>query len=147
MSTVTRKARIEPLAPPYEPEIENTLRRMMPPDVEPLKLFRTVAKNPAILDRFRSTGAYILNFGRVDPLEREIVIHRTTARCGCEYEWGVHAAYFPALLGLSPEQVEATVTRRRGRRGLVAAPGAARTARGRAARQLNGVGRALGRAR
>jgi alkylhydroperoxidase family enzyme len=110
MSTITRKARIEPLDPPYAPEIEETLRRMMPPGVEPLKLFRTVARNPAILDRFRTTGAYILNFGRVDPLEREILIHRTTARCGCEYEWGVHAAFFPAAVGLSREQVEATVT-------------------------------------
>jgi 4-carboxymuconolactone decarboxylase len=110
MSTVTRNARIEPLDPPCNPEIEETLGRMMPPGVEPLKLFRTVAKNPAILDRFRTTGAYILNFGRVEPLEREILIHRTTARCRCEYEWGVHAAFFPAAVGLSPQQIEATVT-------------------------------------
>jgi alkylhydroperoxidase family enzyme len=26
--------------------------------------------------------------------EREIVILRTTGRCGCEYEWSVHVAYF-----------------------------------------------------
>ena len=78
--------RVRPVAEPYDAGIAETLRRMMPPGIEPLKLFRTVAHNPAILERFRTTGAYILNFGNVDALDREIVIHRTTARNGCEYE-------------------------------------------------------------
>ena len=81
----------------------------MPPGVEPLKLFRTVAHNPHVLDKFRSTGAYVLNFGRIEPLEREILIHRTCARCRCEYEWGVHAAVFAPAVGLSEEQLAATV--------------------------------------
>ena len=41
-------------------------RNVNPPGVEPLRLFRTVARNPAILERFRTTGAYILNFGRIE---------------------------------------------------------------------------------
>jgi 4-carboxymuconolactone decarboxylase len=102
-------ARIAPVDPPYEEDVAKTLERMMPPGVEPLKLFRTVAHNPYVLDKFRTTGAYLLNFGHVAPLEREILIHRTCARCGCEYEWGVHAAVFADAVGLSAEQVEATV--------------------------------------
>ena len=101
--------RIAPLEPPYEPQVAETLRRMMPPDVEPLRLFRTVARNPAILERFRTTGAYLLNFGCVDPLDREILLHRTCARCGCEYEWGVHAVAFGRPFGMSEEQLRATV--------------------------------------
>ena len=81
-------ARISPVDPPYEEGVAKTLERMMPPGVEPLKLFRTVAHNPHVLEKFRTTGAYILNFGRVEPIEREILIHRTCARCGCEYELG-----------------------------------------------------------
>ena len=65
--TTQATPRVQPLEEPYEPEVAETLRRMMPPGVEPLKLFRTVAHNPAILERFRTTGAYILNFGRIDP--------------------------------------------------------------------------------
>jgi len=107
--TTQTTPRVEPVAEPYEPEIAETLRRMMPPGVEPLKLFRTVAHNPAILERFRKTGSYILNFGRIEPLEREIVIHRTTARNGCEYEWGVHVVAFGRPLGLSEQQLRATV--------------------------------------
>jgi alkylhydroperoxidase family enzyme len=107
--TATTSARVAPLEEPYAPEVAETLRRMMPAGVEPLKLFRTVAHNPAILERFRTTGAYILNFGSVEPLDRELVIHRTTARCGCEYEWGVHAVAYGRPLGLTDAQLRATV--------------------------------------
>ena len=100
--------RIAPLEPPYDPEISRTLERMMPPGMPPLNLFRTVAHNPAILERFRSTGAYLLNFGTLSALDREIVIHRTCARCGCEYEWGVHAIFYGERIGLSAAQIDAT---------------------------------------
>jgi 4-carboxymuconolactone decarboxylase len=105
----TTTTRIAPLDPPYDPPIEKTLARMMPAGVEPLKLFRTIARNHAVLDRFRSTGAYLLNFGTVDALDRVVLIHRTCARCRCEYEWGVHVTAFARPLGLSEEQIKATV--------------------------------------
>jgi 4-carboxymuconolactone decarboxylase len=103
--------RIPPLDPPYPEPVAETLRRMMPPGAEPLKLFRTVAWNEHVLERFRTIGAYLLNFGTLEPLDREIVIHRTCARCGCEYEWGVHAAVFARQVGISEEQLEATVSK------------------------------------
>lgn len=109
MQTEHDQPRISALEPPYEGRVAETLRRMMPPGVEPLRLFRTVAHNPAILERFRTTGAYILNFGRVEPLEREVLLHRTCARCDCEYEWGVHVVAFGRPLGLSEDQLRATV--------------------------------------
>ena len=109
MTTKTSQPRVQPLAEPYPPDVAETLRRMMPPGVEPLKLFRTVAHNPAILERFRTTGAYILNFGSIEPLDREVVIHRTTARCSCEYEWGVHVVAYGRPLGLTDGQLRATV--------------------------------------
>jgi alkylhydroperoxidase family enzyme len=36
------------------------------------------------------------------------VILRTCARCGCDYEWGVHAALFAARVGLSDAQLADT---------------------------------------
>src|SRR5688572_3893364 len=103
-------ARIAPLSPPYEPEIASILERMMGHSgLEPLELFRVVAHNKAILDKFRSTGSYLLNFGTIDPLEREIVIHRTCARAGSEYEWGVHALVYASQVGLTEEQLRSTV--------------------------------------
>ncbi len=102
--------RLQPLEPPYEAEVARTLERMMGgTGIEPLKLFRVVAHNRQFLDKFRSLGTYLLNFGTVDPVEREIVIHRTCARCSSEYEWGVHVAVYGRSLGLSDEQVWSTV--------------------------------------
>ena len=102
--------RLAPLNPPYDAEVARTLTRMMPPGQEPLKLFRTLAHNRHILDKLRSTGAYLLNFGTLDPADRELVIQRTCARCGCEYEWGVHAAVFGPQVGLTGAKLAATVT-------------------------------------
>src|SRR5881396_3157908 len=83
---------------------------MMPPGVEPIALFRTFAKNLAMAGGMEPWGRYQLgkNFS-LGVREREIIIDRTTARCGCEYEWGVHVAFFAARVGLSEAEVAATV--------------------------------------
>src|SRR5436309_8951770 len=47
----------------------------------------------------------LLDRGPVSLREREIVIDRTCARCGCEYEWGVHVAFFADRVGLTAPQV------------------------------------------
>ena len=88
-------ARLQPLQPPYAPNVEDALRRLMGPvDAEPLNLFRTIAHHEALLERFRQIGSSLLSFGRLAPDEREVMILRTTARCGAAYEWGVHKAVF-----------------------------------------------------
>src|ERR1700748_1208674 len=101
--------RLAPLNPPYDPELARTLTRMVPPGQEPLKLCGTAPPNHHILDKLRSTGSYLLNFGTLDPADRELVIQRTCARCGCEYEWGVHAAVFGTQVGLTGAKLPATV--------------------------------------
>jgi alkylhydroperoxidase family enzyme len=98
--------RIEPLQPPFEPEVADQLRRMMPPGVAPIALFRAFAKNLAMTRAMHPWGIYQL--GRHFTLtlrDREIVIDRTCARAGCEYEWGVHVAYFAGRAGLTGDQV------------------------------------------
>jgi alkylhydroperoxidase family enzyme len=99
-------ARITPVSPPYEPEVARRLEAMMPPGVPPILLFRTFIRNQAMTDAMREWGRYEL--GRQLSLsmrEREIVIDRTCARCGCEYEWGVHVAFFAERVGLTGAQV------------------------------------------
>ncbi len=111
MPQVSAAPRIAPLNPPYEPEVEEALRKWMAPgsEAEPLKLFRTLNIHGELASRMRPLGAGILAHGRVAPREREIVIHRTCARAGAEYEWGVHAVAFGGPLGLSETQLGATV--------------------------------------
>ena len=105
--------RIAPLDPPYDPEIAEALVKWMPPGskIEPLKLFRTLVRSPGISSRLRALGAGILGPGSlIAPREREILIDRTAALCGCEYEWGVHAAVFGEAVGLTPAALRATAT-------------------------------------
>jgi 4-carboxymuconolactone decarboxylase len=111
MAETTTAPRIAPLEPPYEPEIDAILKKWMPPgaQIEPLRLFRTLAVHDELASRMRPLGSGILGHGRVEPREREIVIHRTCARAGAEYEWGVHVPAFGKPLGLSDEQIAATV--------------------------------------
>jgi hypothetical protein len=105
-------ARLAPLSPPYAEETATALRRLMgaAADREPLALFRTLAHHDALLERFRQVGSALLSFGRLDPADRETVIHRTTARCGAAYEWGVHAALFAPATGRGPDWLRATWT-------------------------------------
>jgi 4-carboxymuconolactone decarboxylase len=101
--------RLAPLDPPYDPPIADALERLMGrAPVEPLGLFRTLARHAALLDRFRQVGSTLLSFGRLPATDRETVIHRTTARCGAAYEWGVHAARFAPALDLGPAWLAAT---------------------------------------
>jgi len=99
--------RLAPLAPPYPPEVAQELARMMPPGLPPIALFRTVAHNPRVLSRWR--GGALLDKGSIALRAREIVILRTTARLGAEYEWGVHVAFFADKAGLGADERTATV--------------------------------------
>ncbi|MBV9228097.1 MAG: carboxymuconolactone decarboxylase family protein, partial [Chloroflexi bacterium] len=111
--SVNRSPRIAPLSPPYDPEIAAALAKWMPPGstMEPLKLFRTLYRNQEMSSRMRPLGAGILgSHSSLDPHEREILIDRTCARCGCEYEWGVHVAAFGEACGLSLLQLEDTAS-------------------------------------
>jgi alkylhydroperoxidase family enzyme len=98
--------RIAPLEPPYVPEIQGQFDRIMR-GAPPLMLFRVIAGNARAWEKFRAGG--LLDRGPLSLREREIVIDRTCARTGCEYEWGVHVAAFGAAALLTDEQVRATV--------------------------------------
>jgi alkylhydroperoxidase family enzyme len=98
--------RIAPLEAPFEPETQAALNRMMPTGVPPIALFRTFAHNLSMTEAMHGWGSYelgkTLSLSRRD---REIVIDRTCARCGCEYEWGVHVAMFAERAALDRAQV------------------------------------------
>jgi alkylhydroperoxidase family enzyme len=79
---------------------------MMPAGQYPIALFRTMAKNPAMTAAMREWGGYCLSRRlSVDMRTRELIIDRVTGRCGCEYEFGVHAAHYADRVGLSADQL------------------------------------------
>lgn len=98
-------ARIQPIDPPYASEVQAAFDVVMR-GAPPLKLFRTVARNPRVLQRLMAGG--LLDRGSISLRQRELMILRTTARCGAEYEWGVHVAAFASKAGISEPEWRAT---------------------------------------
>ena len=100
-------SRIAPLEAPYPEAVQQDFARIMGPGRPPLVLFRTIAKQERAWKKFTAAG--LLDRGPLPLREREIVIDRTCARNGCEYEWGVHVTAFAAHAKLTDAQVRATV--------------------------------------
>src|SRR5690349_12655719 len=99
--------RIAPLEPPYQPDVAAQLERMMPPGAPPIGLFRTFVRNLPMAQAMSGWGTYELSRELSLSLrDREILIDRTCARCGCEYELGVHVAFFAEKAGFSEAQID-----------------------------------------
>jgi alkylhydroperoxidase family enzyme len=94
--------RIAPAESPYYPEVQVRFDHLMPPGVPPLALFRVLARDLRLFQRFMGGG--LLDKGHLTLRQREIVIDRVTAQCGSEYEWGVHVALFAEHAGLDAAQ-------------------------------------------
>src|SRR6195256_3090647 len=99
-------SRIAPLELPYDQEIAQQFDAIMRGAL-PLMLFRVIAGHARAWEKFRAGS--LLDRGPLSLREREIVIDRTCARTGCEYEWGVHVSTFAEAAHLTDEQVRATV--------------------------------------
>jgi alkylhydroperoxidase family enzyme len=99
--------RIAPAETPYPAEVQARFDALMPPGVAPLALFRVLARDLRLFQRFMGGG--LLDRGHLTLRQREVVVHRVTARCGSEYEWGVHAAFFAGRAGLDAAQLRSTV--------------------------------------
>jgi alkylhydroperoxidase family enzyme len=97
--------RIAPLEAPYDAATADLLGRMMPGGA-PIALFRLLARHPPLAEAAHAMGRHQLSRSlSLGIRDRELVIDRTTARCGATYELGVHLAAYAERAGLTPEQV------------------------------------------
>jgi len=112
--------RIAPLEPPYTPEQDALLKKITPPAApNVLALFRVLAVNPGLTERMPSWGGYLLGPNASLSLrDREVVINRVCARCGAEYEWGVHVSAFGRAADFSDADNAAIADPASGGRGL-----------------------------
>jgi len=99
--------RIEPAKPPFPPEVDALINRIVPPGVPPFTLFTTLARDPRLFVRFAGRG--LLGRGNVTVRQREIVIDRVTSQCGSEYEWGLHVSFFREECKFTDEEVYSLV--------------------------------------
>lgn len=102
------EGRIAPAEPPYSEVVSSTIARLLPAGVPPLMFFRMMAVNERVFSRLMA-GA-LLDEGSISMRERELVIDRTCWRCGSEYEWGLHIAFFGERVRLTPEELQGLCT-------------------------------------
>lgn len=98
--------RVVPLEEPFDEAVVEALAPMSRFG-PPIALFRTLAHNPPLTSAsMHGLGGYFLSRRlSVDLRTRELVIDRVCARCGCDYEFGIHVLTFAAKAELSDAQV------------------------------------------
>ena len=95
------------MTPPYDADTAAALAVLGPP----IGIFRVFARRPDRAHGIAGWGRYYLSRQCALSLRhRELLILRTTARCGAEYEWGVHVQVFADKAGLSSAQVRSLTT-------------------------------------
>ncbi|MGO9451802.1 MAG: carboxymuconolactone decarboxylase family protein [Candidatus Binataceae bacterium] len=100
-SSPSAPPRIKPVEPPFSAAVADELSRWQPGDKPALALFRTLMRHLPLAGAMYPLGHYFLSRESALPLrDREVVIDRVCARCGCEYEWGGHARVFGAAAAL-----------------------------------------------
>lgn len=103
--------RIAPLPPDERDErtaeLLASFRRR--PEDDDLNLFATLARHPRLLKRWSAFGGLLLAGGTLPHRDREVLILRTAANCGADYEWGHHLDIGRAV-GLTDEEMAALVT-------------------------------------
>lgn len=91
-----------PAVAPLDPDIDAAITAVMR-GAPPLVLFTTLARDRRLFFKYFAGG--LLDRGHLTMRQREIVIDRTTALCGAEYEWGVHVTTFADHVGLAREHI------------------------------------------
>jgi alkylhydroperoxidase family enzyme len=104
----SKQPRIDLLAPPYDEDTEATLDML---GKSRIQLFRGWARRPELARGIADWGRYYYSHRSALTIrQRELVIDRTTALCGADYEWGVHVAVFAGKAALDTAQIRSLAT-------------------------------------
>ncbi len=116
---MTDAPRIAPLPPDErEPRTQELLESLrFGPEADDMNLFATLAHHPRLLKRWSQFGGLLLAGGTLSDREREVLILRTAANCGADYEWGHHLA-IGAAAGLTANEMTALAGSRREAEGV-----------------------------
>ncbi|MBV9942449.1 MAG: carboxymuconolactone decarboxylase family protein [Solirubrobacterales bacterium] len=97
-----KQPRIEPVAALDDDATAAALAALGPP----IALFEVLARRPDRAHAIAQWGRYYLSRRVALTLrQRELIIDRTTALCGADYEWGIHVEVFAEKAGLTDAQI------------------------------------------
>jgi alkylhydroperoxidase family enzyme len=102
-------ARLPPAAEPYVERVQRVLNRLPRSWMPPFRYFTTLAHHPTLLERVVGGAPSYLADSHLSVRQREILLLRVTARCGCEYEWGMRVHYVAEDAQLTSTEIAATV--------------------------------------
>ncbi len=103
----SKQPRIEPVTPPHDDATAAALADLGPP----IALFGVLARRPGRAQAIAQWGRYYLSRKVALTLrQRELIIDRTTALCGADYEWGIHIEVFAAKARLTDAQIRSLAT-------------------------------------
>lgn len=98
--------RVPPVEEPFAPQTAALFQRTLPPGLPPLRVMRTMARNRTMAHAMTDWLAYELSDAlSIDLRAREIIIGRTCALCGCQYQWGLHVAVYAERAGFDVAQI------------------------------------------
>ena len=97
--------RITPLSQPYPAELTTALNALANQDGEVPMLFRIVGTSKRAWGKL--IAGSLLDEGPLPMRERELVIFRTAARIGADYEWGMHVKLFAGRCDIDADQLDA----------------------------------------
>jgi len=102
-----KQPRVEPVAAPHDDATAAALADLGPT----IALFGVLARRPDRAHAIARWGRYYLSRRVALTLrQRELIIDRTTALCGADYEWGIHVAVFADKAGLTDTQIASLAT-------------------------------------
>lgn len=102
MLLIPKQPRVEPARAPYDDATAAALADLG----RPIALFGVLARRPQRAHAVAQWGRYYLSRRVALTLRhRELIIDRTTALCGADYEWGLHIAVFAGRAGLTEPQI------------------------------------------
>jgi alkylhydroperoxidase family enzyme len=90
----------------WDPAFAAVVDTMTPAGGEPLGLFPPFAHSPRAWAKF--SGGALSGKHPLSPRQREIVILRTAAQTGGEFEWTTHSTLYAAKAGFTAAQVRST---------------------------------------
>ena len=100
--------RLEDVTP--TPEVQSILDTMAkgPEGVDTSPhVYLTIAHNPAMLVALRNMGDTLRTSTLLEAREREVIVHRVSARADNAYEFGIHAKLLAGPLGLGEDWLRA----------------------------------------
>ena len=103
---IAKSRRLPLRQPPYEPDMEQTIRNTAFTGLSPLNLRLALANHPKLAAAFQAMAHVVLFKCEVAERDREIAIIRTGALTRSEYEWGMHVSIYGEKCGFTEAQVQ-----------------------------------------